>query len=72
MAGQDNWQGYYAPTISRINDRLLEWYEVGESAEREVALDVIRTKMQSQCGKVASSDQDATTCSNFLVRAGPA
>jgi thioredoxin-related protein/tetratricopeptide (TPR) repeat protein len=72
MASQDNWQDYYAPTISRINDRLLEWYEVGESAEREVALDVIRTKMQSQCGKVASSDQDATTCSNFLVRAGRA
>jgi thioredoxin-related protein len=72
IGDQDNWQEHYSRTISRISDSLLEWSEVAESAERKVALDDIRTKMQTQCAKADSANKELLTCSNFLVRAGSA
>lgn len=71
IADQDNWQENYSRTISRISDSLLEWSEVAESTERKLALDAIRTKMQSQCGEARPANE-ALACSNFLVREGRA
>ena len=67
IADQANWQEYYSRTISRISDSLLEWSEIAESTERKVALDDIRTKMQSRCEQAESADKEPASCSNFLV-----
>lgn len=72
IGDQDNWQEYYSRTISRISDSLLEWSEIAESAERRMALDAIRTKMQTQCANAESANKELVTCTNFLVRAGSA